>query len=449
MHLIVRPDGTTNIPSPKVRPDPSGAVKELLNLKLRHLEIKQGTIYAELRRLPFNIRGEDVSILATYDSLRARYNASISSSDIGLASDQLGTFSSGMNASVELEKDRLLVQHVALKSRDSDLQVSGMIQPFRRPKVDLNVNGEIVATGFASIARFADIRAGHLTVSGAAHYDESTKWTFRGKVGGRDLVSAAKGLELKNVNFDSEISANSQEVKFTRLAVSALGSKFAGQGILKRYRDLELDGVLKGIKIRDVGLFLSREALPWSGTAEGAVHMSATLNRDVENLAVHSELQISPASGAIPVSGAVDLSDRWPGGLVEFGNSHLNFTHTQLSFSGILGANLRVVADSADLNELEPVLPFVISRRMTTIPILPRNGSAHFDGTIAGPPGNSRILGDVALAHFRAQGQRWDQVHSHIELSGNGLDFSSLAVDAGLLHASGSGHIQLDELGAS
>ncbi|MGA8027294.1 MAG: translocation/assembly module TamB domain-containing protein [Bryobacteraceae bacterium] len=436
VHLLVRPDGTTNLPSPKVRRNNHGTVEELLNLKLRHIEIEHGAIYAEMRRVPFSARGEDVFILASYDRAGPRYNARISSSNILFASDQMQSLSARMNAALELEKDRLIVQHVELRSQDSDVRVSGIFQQFARPRMDLNVSCIVGASSFANLTGFADVRGGRLVVTGAAHYDESTQWTFGGKLGGRDLAYVSNRLALKNINFDSEISADGQEVRFTHVAASARAGKFAGQAVLKKYRELELDGRVNGVEIS--------AAAPWSGKASGAVHVSAMLHRGIENFALQSELQISPAPGPVPVSGSVDLSYKWPSGAVEFGNSHLNLPRSQLSFSGILGADLHVVADSTDLNELKPVLAAAISRGAMACPVLLKNGSAHFDGTIAGPLVNPRIQGNVAVADFRAHGQQWDQIHSRIDVSRNGIEFSSLVADAGSLHATGSGSVGLE-----
>ena len=70
-------------------------------------------------------------------------------------------------------------------------------------------------------------------------------------------------------------------------------------------------------------------------------------------------------------------------------------------------------------------------------------GSLHFDGTVAGPLKNANIQGNVALAHFRTRGQLVDQLRSAINLSADKLDFDSLAVDQGRLHATGNGHVRL------
>ena len=49
----------------------------------------------------------------------------------------------------------------------------------------------------------------------------------------------------------------------------------------------------------------------------------------------------------------------------------------------------------------------------------------------------------MALAHFRTRGQQFDQLRSVVGLSADKLDFTSLSLDQGMLHATGNGYLGL------
>ncbi len=358
IYLLVQPDGTTNIPPPKIRQSASSTAAQLLNLKVRHFEFNHGSMDAEMRRVPLNVRGEDVSMLVSYEPAASGYEAHVSSKDIRFNSAAFRPFAASLDAIAQFQRNRFVIRQLALTSNGSKLQVSGTIQPFARPSVDLRVDGKLDASAIARIADVADVRAGTLVVIGTAHYDESSLWMFQGKIDGRNLSYRSSSLALQNASFESEVLANRAEVKFAHLAVASPDGKFSGQAVLKNFRELQLDGRVSALDIRTAASLLSNRPLPWTGIASGPIHVAANLNRPTSDLTVQSNLEITPARGCIPLSGNADVSYANRGDVLQFGNSHLELPRTQLSFSGLLGSRFQIALDSTNLDDLKPVVPF-------------------------------------------------------------------------------------------
>ena len=442
VHLLVHRDGATNIPTPPMRRTASETVQDLLDLKIRHFEFNHGAIDMDLTSLPVDLQGEDLMVLVSYDRTGPRYDARISSNKISFNSDRFRPFSGTLNATAQLERGRLLIQQIMLQSKASKLQVAGTVQHFVHPIVDLNLEAQLEAPDISSVARIPGLLGGHLKLTGVAHYDVSAFWAFQGKISGRSLVYRSNSLSFQNVGFTSNLLAQREQVKFTHLTIAAPGGNLNGEASLKHFRDFELDGRLSGFNIREAGSFFPDRPIPWSGVASGSLHLEGRPGDRNPDFAVQSNLRIVPAAGAIPVSGNIDVSYAKRSGAIQFGDSHLNFPSTQLSFSGGLGANLGVTLDSSNLNDVSPALRF-LRLRTPALPVLLRNGSAHFDGTIAGAATDPQIQGNLALTRFRARGQTWDQLRSHVELSPSAADFSSLTLDQGSLHISGDGHVGL------
>src|SRR6202030_3334377 len=126
---------------------------------------------------------------------------------------------------------------------------------------------------------------------------------------------------------------------------------------LEHFRQLQLDVTISGITVREIGRLYVGKPLVWSGTANGPIHIQGTLDRRYRDFVVQSELQITPRSGGIPVSGNVAFAYRERENVLELGNSHLDFPSTHLSISGIAGNSLQIALDSTNLDDLQPAWP--------------------------------------------------------------------------------------------
>jgi translocation and assembly module TamB len=443
VYLLLRGDGTTNVPSPKLRRR-GEIVQELLSLKVRHFALNQGAILAEGQRIPLSTRGENLSVVLNYDFAGPRYNLALSSHPLRIDSARLPAVSADLDARAAVEKDRIVLQQIVLKSGASMVNASGTLAHFTHPNADFRMDAQILGTDFAAIAKLPGLRGGQLMLNVTAQYDQYTKFRFNGKVAGHDLTYASRSVAWKGGEFKSDVVGAPRELRFTNLSLSVLGGRVVGAATLKQFHELKLDGRIGVLNIRDISRLYAAKPLPWSGVASGLVHAEGTLDRNSQNFIARSDLQITPASGGIPVSGNVGLSYRERGGVLQITRSHLDFPSTHLSVSGTVGAALKMALDSTNLDDVQPVLSLAkFSGGAAALPFTLEKGSLHFDGTVAGLLMNPSIRGNVALAHFRTCRQHFDQLRSVISLSADKLDFNSLAVDQGMLHATGNGHLGL------
>ncbi|MGI8960049.1 MAG: translocation/assembly module TamB domain-containing protein [Bryobacteraceae bacterium] len=443
VYFLLRADGTTNIPSPK--PLRTGEImQDLLSLKVRHFELNQGTIQADAQRIPLSVRGDDLSVLFRYDFAGPRYDVALSSRPLRIHSDRFPAVSADLDARATVEKDRIVFPQIVLKSDASKISASGTLAYSTHPIADFRIDAQIRGTDFSRHVKFPELRGGDLTLNGTAHYDQFTKFMFKGKAAGHDLTYAFRSVALKRGEFESDVAGSPQDLRFTHLSLSALGGRVVGAATLRQFHELQLDGRVSGLNIRDIGRLYTAKPLPWSGIASGPVHVEATLDRNFPQFDVRSALQITPGSGGVPISGNVGVSYRERGNILELVESRLDFPGSHLSVSGTVGATLQMTLDSTSLEDVQPVLALAnVGTGAAALPFTFEKGSLHFDGTVAGPLMNPKIRGNLALAHFRTRGQLFDDVRLVINLSADKLDFTSLALDKGMLHATGNGHLGL------
>jgi translocation and assembly module TamB len=442
VYLPIHANGTTNIPAPRLRT--SGDIaQELLSLKVRHFEVSHGTIQTEAQRIPLSARGESLKLLVTYDFAGPRYDVTVSSHQLRIRSDRFPAVSADLDARAAVEKDRIVLQQIALKSGASTIGASGTVH-FAQRSADLRIKAQIPSSEFAGFMKFPELRRGQVMLDATAHYDPSAPFVFNGKVTGHDLEYRSRPVAFTGGEFESDVAGAGQELRFTHLSLSALGSRITGAATLEHFRQLQLEGRISGVSIREIGRLYAGKPLAWSGTAAGPIHIEETLARGSRDFVVQSELQITPRSGGIPVSGNVAVAYRERGNVLELGNSHLDLPSTHLSISGIAGNSLQIALDSTNLDDLQPAWPLLNAKaRTASLPFTLEKGSLHFDGTVGGLLTNPRIQGNVALAHFRMNGQVWDQLRTVVAVSASELDLASLAIDQGMLHASGNGQVGL------
>ncbi len=445
VHLLVAPDGSTNIPSPKFgRRSTSDTLEGLLNLKMRHFEIDGGALQIADRSVPLSARGEDLSLRLTYDLRGPHYNVNIASERLHIDAEQWPSLNAQFNATAQLERDRLLIRRAIFLSGSSKLEASGTVRHFAHPIADFEIASAVSGADLPELSSVRGVHGGEFALNGTAHYDESTPFTFSGTVAGHHVGYRSASLVLKNIEFRSDLLASRQGAQLTRLNVAAGGAHLTGRAVLLHYRQLQLDGTLAGLSIAEAGNWVGKQSLPWAGVMSGPLHAQASLKRS-PSLLVQTRLQIAPASGGLPLSGDLDVTYDRRSNVVEFGVSHVNLANTQMSFSGTLGARLQLVLDSRNLEDFRPALGFLGFRLpAVAFPILLSDESAHFDGTIAGSIEDPQIAGNLALARFRLQGETWDHVRSRIAASSGALEFSSAVIDQGPFHATTTGRVALD-----
>src|SRR5205085_5679044 len=182
IYFLIHADGTTNIPTPRRRTSGDFA-QELLSLKLRHFEVNHGLIQTEAQRIPLSARGENLRLVLTYDFAGPRYNMAVSSHQLRFHSDRFRAVSADLDARAVVEKHRIFLQEIALKSGASTIDASGTVH-LAHPSADLRIKAQIPSDYLAGFVQLPELRCGQVLLEATAHYDPSAPLVFNGKVTG-------------------------------------------------------------------------------------------------------------------------------------------------------------------------------------------------------------------------------------------------------------------------
>jgi len=446
VYLLVREDGSTNIPEPKTKRPPDGkpVLEQLLDLKVKHFEFNQGVVEVNLKSTPLDIRGDNLNAVLSYESKGGpRYVVKASSQQLKLKTVNVETIAGDLALDAFLERDQIVFSHMTYRLNKSAVDAHGTLVHLAKPAFSFQATAEIDVAEAAKIVELPELRSGVLRFQGEATYG-TPGFVLSGNVQGSRISYRDRNLTLSQASLKSAVTLTASLVTLRGLSIAALGANFSGRAEVRDYRDLVLDGVVSRLGTAQVGpLFFSRP-LTWSGTASGPVHLQASLGSR-SHIAVQSELDIQPGTGGVPISGHVGIVFKSRPESLELKQTVLHFPHSQLEVSGTFGDQLRVTLDTTSLEDLQPALALVRSDgKPAELPLqLLPGGRARFSGEVIGEVDHPIVDGDLELDHFRSEGQTVDQLRSRFKANEDELTLASLTAEQGPLHVSASGSVGL------
>ena len=111
VHLIVFPDGTTNIPQPKVSKPPSqkSGLATVVDLAVRRFEINNGLLEYAQQKSSFNARGENLRVLLDYNVASPKYQGRLTIDPVLVTSVDRPPLRVRVDIPVTIERDAVTV----------------------------------------------------------------------------------------------------------------------------------------------------------------------------------------------------------------------------------------------------------------------------------------------------------------------------------------------------
>ena len=143
VNLIVLPDGTTNIPQPKIQTQPSqtSGLETVVDLAIHQFQIQNGLL--EASKTPFTARGENLRILLNYNLLTPSYQGNLWIDPLFLASAGGPPLNVHVNVPVTIEKDAVKVANGTLKTDQSQVVLNASVQNMNAPVIDGKLNANL------------------------------------------------------------------------------------------------------------------------------------------------------------------------------------------------------------------------------------------------------------------------------------------------------------------
>ena len=485
-HVIVYPDGSTNIPAPQIghsilnRSSDNGPVEELFSLSVSHIEAQRGELLCEDKRMPFDFDARDVALLLNYSLLRQRYEAHVAVGDVATRFQQYPSFALQVDASLVLARGRADISSLTLTSGKSEIHFTGSLQDFHNPKLDGNYHGLADLAEIASLARQAQVR------KGTAQFEGKGSWTLQdfstqGTMQVKDIEWSNGKLSMKNGRFNAAYSLTPERFRVSSIKANLLGGDLSGDADVTNWQSAlapspvpkrrhEIGRVPPGslqrgsVRLQLTGFpllpgleFLSSKELPLdrldlSGSASGTVEMLWV--GSIPDAETRLNLAIAPPSnptpGEIPVHGQMDGIYRGSRDELELSQLHLTTPGSEINATGNLAENssLRFTFTSHNLREWTPLLEATYGSQNNGSPNLPFtvHGWASLAGNASGKLSALSVAGNLEVydfdtivpAHQQVSSKivHWDALSATIQFSANHF----AAHNGSIIHGHTTGH---------
>ncbi len=439
-HVIVQADGSTNVPEP---PPPHHDIPKLImDLRIGKFNLTDGVVAAEQvggkTVTAWNARGESLASQASYNRPGKRYDGEVSIAALNLAWGGLGKVTGQFTARASMEVNRVTVSSAALKTGDSEIDVSDVVvNSFTSPVTTGKYKARISLRDADRIFKLVDFQhTGTVTATGSIRYVSAKDYSVTGAVRG---VGIGYG-KIPDIRVSGNISATPGKVLVGGLRLAALGGEIAASGTVRKFEDVHLAGEIQHFDADALAGVADMTALPWDGVVSGPFELAGKLSEsDFHRIVASATLTVAPAEHGEPLRGEVTVKYDEPAGTVEFGRSWLELPKTRLDVTGVLGQRLDVKLQTQNLGELKPLLGSV------SLPFRLENGSVAANGSVAGPLENPRIAGHAAIQNAIYQGQHIDSLAGDFTAAKTSASVANAALVAGNLRARVTGSIGLTD----
>jgi len=420
VHLIVGPNGESNLPGPRIEKSANEQIQEVLDMSVERVEIINGSLQWNERVLPLDFSAGDFVMNARWDASEHRYLASVHAGRLGVQFENARPVALTADAQFSLSRNHLDVSEFRVSSDRSRLALSGTVEDFQDPRLAGSYHAALDLGEAAAVLRERRLHGGTLEISGLTAR-ASGGWKGTGKITLRDAAFDDGTLRLENVDGETDFVAGTERLRLPHIALRLLKGEASGEAEVMRWlaradaapsqrpagsarfqgRGFALEDVLHALNTPDMPLAQLHLAGRTSGTVE--MHWQGTPRSAMAQIA----LQTEPITGIVP--GQVPVKLRLVG-TGDAAHDALEITEldaatpsTHLVASGRLSrdSSLKVGLHSTDVHEL---LPFAHAVRGPTAPPLPfeLRGSVRFNGAVTGTLEDPSVTGhgeadDVAL----------------------------------------------------
>jgi translocation and assembly module TamB len=449
LYVTVAPDGSTNVPTPKVpRQSNKNFAEELLDLKVGHIELRDGLADYNSQLIPLDVQCDQLRASLTYQAAGPRYVGEISSRQVRAVSPQLkGPVAFDLDTKLILEKNQFPVLQARMATTDLKIELDGSVRDLSSPHAAFDVSAEASVKELNKLFGLPLESRGKVSFQGKGTVDASPfQYKLDGHLGATDLAYAQRDLVVRNIALSSRLQINPGKISLPDLQVSALHGHFRGSAEVLDLKKLSVQGTAKDLSLRELGQLGARETGELSGILSGSVSLEGQFVRgSLGGVVAQAKLDITPATGGVPVQGAVDIHYDQRAGTVQLGNSELNLGTTHVGVSGTLGQTLQVQVVSKNLDDFLPLFPLFGEAPPKQLPVALHGGLAQFDGSVTGPLANPRVSGKADVTHFALDRREFDRFTSTFDIEKSGANLRTLSVEQGKMRVEGQGRIGLHD----
>ncbi len=445
-HVVFYADGSTNLPAPRVQDSKTWA-EAVIDLAVRRYEITDGFLDYGDRRIPLNVRGENLRMTLEYELASRLYRGDLSFQRVRIEPPGFAPVELGATVAFAFDKSHIEISRSRVSTKESRVDLNGTLTDVRSPHGTLNVKSAISVREAVQIFRLPIARAGKASFDGqlAISFAKPEDFTLAGRVDAQDLGYTQDQVKLAGVGLRANVNLTMDKLTLDRIMMTARGAKVTGAAQLLHNRDFHFAGKFEELSVAEAAKFVTETRIPWNGTIHGDVTAEAAIG-DASSLKVQTAVAITPAPGGVqPIEGQASIAYDQASGIVRFSDSHVITSATRVDFSGDLSGTLNVHAQTTNLDDLLPALALAEDNPPKELPVKLNPAvnphRAEFQGTVTGALADPKFRGQATIVGAIVDGHSIDRVAAAIDGTRHQINLAQLSVARGGTQVNGTASI--------
>lgn len=476
VYLSIGPGGRTNIPAPKVRQTGARSTAEtILDLAVGRFRLWSGTFEIEGRgSTPINFEGRNLAIQLAYAANVPRYQGTLHADPVMVSYDDYAPRAFTVNLGIAMERNRIAVEAGRIASGGVTLDVRGALEDLVNPHASFAYVARAPLAEAGRMFRVSELRAGQGMVDGTGTWNPADGIALRGAVHAAGAAYRDNTVDLSGYRAEgtlaitrgtvdvnalrlsgyyvrgtrrepvegriAQVEIRGRDLDFRGIAITALGGTFTGEAQVRDAARYSAAGEVAGIQAARTVAMYSPEKLPWDALVYGKVRARGAF-RDAAALQAEGDLTLSPAATGEPVNGHVAAAWEARTRTLDLGSGAVTLPHSRVEFSGAIGRQLRVRAETRDLNDVLPALGV----NAAEFPVKLEQGAAAFDGTVTGALASPRVSGHLRATRVAYQGNLVDSFEGDVLAAPDVARLQNGVAARGKLRAQAQGSVVLSE----
>lgn len=431
--VILYPDGSTNLPEPKVKKSSTKSVPEtILDLKIGSFVLTGGDAIAETakgkkRASGFQTKAQNLAMHLAYDPGLLRYSGDLQLAPLHFESRETGPIDLKIQTQIAMERNRVLLPKAEVKSKLADVTFTNFeLDNFSDPIItsDLGVRASLYEVGV--LAKLTSHQSATVTLRGKGRFKSLEDYDVSGTVhsDGVDFSNGPRSFQVKQARIDSRFKIAPTQLDLEGLRIRVLGGTVSGRASIQKWNHFEVKGQVEAIDLRKTFATFTTYALPYNVSTAGDYEVQGSLS-NLTDIRAGGTFRLAPAMDSAPASGVAKLQYDGAQGTVTFGESYITLPHSRLDVSGVLDHRLDVDAFSTDAVDFLPFLG------MKSLPVALQKGSVTFVGGVQGNSSNPVIEGHAEAKNISYGGQVADSASADVKVDGTGVKVTSGALTHG------------------
>jgi translocation and assembly module TamB len=429
VNVMAMANGGTNIPSPRV-PSTSKEtpLATVVDLAVRHFELRNGVANFDSRRQPLNIQANNVHAQLYYNVLKQGYQGQLELEPVYFVSGRNTPVTFKVTLPVQVEKDRVDFRHASISTAVSALTIDGSVENIDHPRIVTHVSGHVATIDIENLVNLPiAVNAKHVPaeiafdLSAAGSSDRIDVKALRVTLG-KSTIEASGPLKDPNgkagLQFRTELALG----ELGRLMKMATPPEvvLTADGSLRMDADnkVDLQSNLGALDIQALTRSVGAK-LPYDGKIAGS--MAAQF--DTQNVEASAHLSIVPTGRGLPLSGRINADYNGASDDIAVENSYLALPHSRLTVSGSIGKRLKVLLSTRDLSDFVRGVPVVL------------DSEAKFEGAVTGSLSSPRIAGRVTVNRFIAEGRAFSGLSAELAAASNNASVKDGMLTRGAMKA--------------